>query len=154
MGSKNWEKLLLSFTDKKIPQSTKNKVLFKLCALWVYLLMVKVNTNKLGMDINNPKQKVSKRGICIYMAEHNKDFRAFYLNWKAKTYPPADKWLDKKTTARGQIGLDFYHNVICDKRKNWEGPYMYKFLSKYLKKITITAGKDRKRYEMKIPKLT
>ena len=65
------------------------------------------------------------------LAEHNKDFRAHYLNWKGKKYP--------KKTNRKKLGLNFYHNIICDKRKNWEGPFMYKFLSKHFKTITIIA---------------
>ena len=140
---KDFNKILSIIGNEKIPKSTRNKVLFKLAALWIYLLMVKVNTNKLGNDINRPKQKVSKRGICIYIAEHNKDFRAHYLNWKGKKYP--------KKNNRKKLGLNFYHNIICDKRKNWEGPFMYKFLSKHFKTITITEGADRKRYRIKTP---
>jgi len=140
---KDFNKTLAIIGNENIPKSTRNKVLFKLAALWMYLLMVKVNTNRLGNDINRPKQKLSKRAVCIYIAEHNKHFRSFYLNWKGKKYP--------KKKDRKKLGLNFYHNIICDKRKNWEGPFMYKFLSKYFKKITVTEGADRKRYEIKTP---
>ena len=146
---KDFDNVFRTIGNPKIPKSTRNKVLFKLSALWLYLLMVNANTNKLGDDINRPKEKLSKRGLCIYMAQYAKDFRAFYLNWKAKRYP-------RNMNRRKAIGLNFYHNVICDKRKNWEGPFMYKFLNKYFKTYKIIEGKEghRVRRLTKIPKLT
>tara|TARA_R100001377_G_scaffold5231_1_gene3018 strand:- start:354 stop:812 length:459 start_codon:yes stop_codon:yes gene_type:complete len=147
---KDFNNVLRIFGNPKIPASTRNKVLFKLGALFLYMLMVKANTNKLGNDINRPKQKLSKRSLCIYMAQHTKDFRAFYLNWKAKSYP-------RNMNKRKELGLNFYHNVICDKRKNWEGPFMYKFLNKHIKTFKIIEGKEaghRIRRLAKIPKLT
>jgi|TARA_B110000881_G_scaffold185115_1_gene173176 hypothetical protein len=113
--------VLKAAENKKIPASTRNKTKFKLHALKIYFLMVKINSDP-------KKKKLSKRNLCIYIAEHNDSFKNLYTKYKSKTYPPADKWIDKKTTARGQIGLDFYHNIICDKRKNWEMPFAFKYL--------------------------
>jgi len=142
---KDFLNLLEQQRDSRIPASTKNKTWFKLMALWLYLLMIEANTNKLGKDVYRPKKKLSKRSICIYMAQHNKSFRAFYLAYKKKKYP-------KNMNRRKEIGLNFYHNIICDKRKNWESPFIYKLLRTAVKKVFVFEGKDRKRVWFKIPR--
>lgn len=107
-----------------IPQSTKNKHWFKILALFIYKLIVDNNTNKLGNEIGK-KKPISKRGVCIYMAQHNKEFRTYYLYWKATGRKRSDKHYPKSMEERKKIGLDFYHNVVTDKRKNKEIDTLY-----------------------------
>ena len=73
------DNLMLSLTKNKITESTRKETEFKLGALFVYLLMIKVNTKK---EVNNIKNKLSKKSICIYMAEQIKEFRMLYLYYK------------------------------------------------------------------------
>ena len=60
------DNLILSLTKNKITESTRKETEFKLGALFVYLLMIKVNTKK---EANNIKKKLSKKSICIYMPQ-------------------------------------------------------------------------------------
>ena len=106
---------------KKTPQSTLNKTWFKACALFIYRLMLEANTDKLGNKIGT-KKKISKRDLCIYIAQHNKQFRKVYLLLKPnKKYPRADQMKERE-----EIGLDFYHNVVVDNRRNKELETLWK----------------------------
>ena len=78
------DNLILSLADKKITKFTRNETEFKLGALFVYLLMIKVNAKKIGNNTNNLKKKLSKKSICIYMAEQIKEFKMLYLYYKKK----------------------------------------------------------------------
>ena len=60
---------------KDVPQSTINKTLFKLLALFLYREIYNHNTNKLGNEIGT-KKPISKRELCIWIASFNKPFRA------------------------------------------------------------------------------
>ena len=128
------DSLILSLTKNKISESTRKETEFKLGALFVYLLMIKVNTKKVG---NNIKQKLSKKIICIYMAEQIKEFRMLYLYYKKNKYPQMEK--------RKQIGLDFYNKIVCDKQKNWEAPFVYKKLTKYCRAIYTIEDIEKKK---------
>jgi len=134
------DNLILSLTKDKITKSTRKETEFKLGALFVYLLMIKVNIKK---GDNNIKKKLSKR-ICIYMAEQIKEFRMLYLYYKKKNYPEMEK--------RKQIGLDFYNNIVCDKQKNWEAPFVYKKLTKHCRTIYAIEDIEKKKYKIKISK--
>ena len=112
--------LMSSLTKNKITESYRKETEFKLGALFVYLLMIKINTKK---GDNNTKEKLSKKSICIYMAEQIKEFRMLYLYYKKNKYPRMEK--------RKQVGLDFYNNIVCEKQKNWEAPFVYKKLTKH-----------------------
>ena len=135
------DNLILSLTKNKIAESTIKKTEFKLGALFVYLLMIKVNIKKKD---NNIKKKLSKKSICIYMAEQIKEFRMLYLYYKKNKYPLMEK--------RKQIGLDFYNNIVCDKQKNWEAPFVYKKLTKYCQTIYTIEDIEQKKYKIEISK--
>ena len=135
------DNLILSLANNKISKSTRKETEFKLGALFVYLLMIKVNTKK---EANNIKKKLSKKSICIYMAEQIKEFRMLYLYYKKNKYPRMEK--------RKQVGLDFYNNIVCDKQKNWETPFVYKKLTKHCQTIYTIEDIDKKKYKIKISK--
>ena len=135
------DNLILSLAKNKITKSTRKEAEFKLGALFVYLLMIKVNTKK---EDSNANKKLSKIYICIYMAEQIKEFRMLYLYYKKNKYPRMEK--------RKEIGLDFYNNVICDKQKNWEAPFVYKKLRKHCRTIYTIEDIEKKKYKIKISK--
>ena len=135
------DNLILSLAKNKITKSTRKEAEFKLGALFVYLLLIKVNTKK---EDSNANKKLSKIYICIYMAEQIKEFRMLYLYYKKNKYPRMEK--------RKEIGLDFYNNVICDKQKNWEAPFVYKKLTKHCRTIYTIEDIEKKKYEIKISK--
>ena len=82
------DSLMLSLTKNKITKSVRKETEFKLGALFVYLLMIKVNKKK---GDNSIKKKLSKKNICIYMAEQIKEFRMLYLYYKKNKYPRMEK---------------------------------------------------------------
>ena len=133
--------LILSLAKNKITEFTRKETEFKLGALFVYLLMIKVNKKK---GDNSIKKKLSKKNICIYMAEQIKEFRMLYLYYKKNKYPRMEK--------RKQIGLDFYNKIVCDKQKNWEAPFIFKKLTKYCQKIYTIEDIEKKKYKIKISK--
>ena len=135
------DNLILSLTKNKITEFTRKETEFKLGALFVYLLMIKVNIKKRD---NNIKKKLSKKNICIYMAEQIKEFRMLYLYYKKNKYPLMEK--------RKQIGLDFYNNIVCDKQKNWEAPFVYRKLTNYCQTIYTIEDIEKKKYKIKISK--
>ena len=135
------DNLILSLTKNKITEFTRKETEFKLGALFVYLLMIKVNAKKKDSNI---KKKLSKKSICIYMAEQIKEFRMLYLYYKKKKYPSIEK--------RKKVGLDFYNNIVCDKQKNWEAPFVYKKLTKHCRKIYTIGDIEKKKYKIKISK--
>jgi len=135
------DNLILSLAKNKITKSTRKEAEFKLGALFVYLLLIKVNTKK---EDSNANKKLSKIYICIYMAEQIKEFRMLYLYYKKNKYPRMEK--------RKEIGLDFYNNVICDKQKNWEAPFVYKKLRKHCRTIYTIEDIEKKKYKIKISK--
>ena len=100
------------------PQSTINKTLFKLLALFLYREMYNHNTNKLGNEIGT-KKPISKRELCIWIASFNKPFRAYYITLKGGGTYPTTPLMRKK------IGLRFYKNIVCDNRKNKEIDFIY-----------------------------
>jgi len=135
------DNLILSLAKNKITKSTRKEAEFKLGALFVYLLLIKVNTKK---EDSNANKKLSKIYICIYMAEQIKEFRMLYLYYKKNKYPRMEK--------RKEIGLDFYNNIICDKQKNWEAPFVYKKLRKHCRTIYTIEDIEKKKYKIKISK--
>ena len=132
---------ILSLASNKTTKSIRKETEFKLGALFVYLLMLKVNTKK---GDNNTKEKLSKKSICIYMAEQIKEFKMLYLYYKKNKYPRMKK--------RKQVGLDFYNNIVCEKQKNWEAPFVYKKLTKHCRAIYTIEDIEKKKYKIKISK--
>ncbi len=114
-----------------IPQSTLNKHWFKCLALFIYKLHYENNTDKLGNEIGKNKP-ISKRDLCIWLAKKNKPFRAYYMRFKGQRKYPATPW------QRKNIGLRFYKNVVCDKRKNKEMDLIYNEFKK--------ANKGRRKF--------
>ena len=75
------------------------------------------------------------------MAEQIKEFRMLYLYYKKNKYPSIEK--------RKKVGLDFYNNIVCDKQKNWEAPFVYKKLTKYCRTIYTIEDIEKKKYKIK-----
>ena len=132
------DRLTLSLNNRSITKSNRNNIEFKLGALFVYLLMIKINRKKISNNANRLKKKLTKKSVCIYMAEHIKEFRMLYLYYVKKKYPQMKK--------RKKIGLDFYNNVVIKKQRNWEATFVYKKLVKHCKNIYSIENIDRKKY--------
>jgi hypothetical protein len=132
------ERLIASLSNSKTNKSVRNNAEFKLGALYVYLLMIKANKDRIG------KIKNSKKIICVHMAEKIKEFRMLYLYYKKNKYPRMEK--------RADIGLNFYHNIINDKKKKWESTVVYKKLTKHCRAIYSIEEIDKKKYKIKISK--
>ena len=131
------DSLILSLTENKITESTRKDTEFKLGTLFVYLLMIKVNKKK----DSSIKKKLSKKNICIYMAEQIMEFRMLYLYYKKNKYPRMEK--------RKEIGLDFYNNIVCEKQRNWETLSVYKKLMKHCRAIYTIEDIEMKKYKIK-----
>ena len=135
------DRLILSLNNSTITKSNRNNIEFKLGALFVYLLMIKINKKKINKDVNKFKDKLTKKSICIYMAEHIKEFRMLHLYYVKKKYP-----LMKK---RKKIGLDFYNNIVTEKQRNWEATFVFKKLTKHCQNIYAIENIDKKKYIIK-----
>lgn len=132
------DRLTLSLNNSAITKSKRNDIEFKLGALFVYLLMIKINKKKLSNITSKLKNKLTKRSICIYMAEHIKEFKMLYLYYVKKKYPQMKE--------RKKIGLDFYNKIITKKERNWEATFIYKKLTKHCQNIYDIENIDRKKY--------
>ena len=131
------DSLMLSLTKNKITKSVRKETEFKLGALFVYLLMIKINTEKGNKNIN---KKLLKKNICVYMAEKIKEFRMLYLYYKKNKYPQMKK--------RKKIGLDFYNNIVLKKQRNWEATFVFKKLVKHCRDIYAIEDIDKKKYKI------
>ena len=132
------DRLIFSLTNSTTTKSSRNNIEFKLGALFVYLLMIKINKKKFSNNASKLKNKLTKKSICIYMAEHIKEFRMLYLYYVKKKYPQMKK--------RKRIGLDFYKNIVAKKQRNWEATFVYKKLIKHCQNIYAIENIDRKKY--------
>ena len=132
------ERLTLSLKNSTITKSNRNNIEFKLGALFVYLLMIKINKKKISNNRSKLKNKLTKKSICIYMAEHIKEFKMLYLYYVKKKYPQIKQ--------RKKIGLDFYNNIVAKKQRNWEATFVYKKLIKHCRNIYTIENIDRKKY--------
>ena len=135
------DKLILSLKNSTITKSNRNNIEFKLGALFVYLLMIKINKKKINKNVSKFKNKLTKKSICIYIAEHIKEFRMLHLYYVKKKYP-----LMKK---RKKIGLDFYNNIVTEKQRNWEATFVFKKLTKHCQNIYAIENIDKKKYIIK-----
>ena len=135
------DRLTLSLNNSTITKSNRNNIEFKLGALFVYLLMIKINKKKINKNVSKFKNKLTKKSICIYMAEHIKEFRMLHLYYVKKKYP-----LMKK---RKKIGLDFYNNIVTEKQRNWEATFVFKKLTKHCQNIYAIENIDKKKYIIK-----
>ena len=132
------ERLILSLNNSTTTESNRNNIEFMLGALFVYLLMIKINKKKISNNASKLKNKLTKKSICIYMAEYIKEFRMLYLYYVKKKYPQMKK--------RKKIGLHFYNNTIIKKKINWEAAFVYKKLTKHCQNIYAIENIDRKKY--------
>ena len=132
------DRLTLSLNNSAITKSKRNDIEFKLGALFVYLLMIKINRKKISNNASKLKNKLTKKNICIYMAEHIKEFRMLYLYYVKKKYPQMKE--------RKKIGLNFYNNIVIQKQRNWEATFVYKKLTKHCQNIYAIENIDRKKY--------
>ena len=135
------DRLTLSLNNRSITKSNRNNIEFKLGALFVYLLMIKINRKKISNNANRLKKKLTKKSVCIHMAEHIKEFRMLHLYYVKKKYP-----LMKK---RKKIGLDFYNNIVTEKQRNWEATFVFKKLTKHCQNIYAIENIDKKKYIIK-----
>jgi hypothetical protein len=134
------DQLTLSLNNNTITQSSRNKIEFKLGALFVYLLMIKINRKKICDNLSKIENKVTRRSVCIYMAENIKEFRMLYLYYVKKKYPQMKK--------RKKIGLDFYNNIVVKKQRNWEATFVFKKLVKHCRDIYAIEDIDKKKYKI------
>ena len=134
------DRLILSLNVNKITQSTRNKIEFKLGALFVYLLMIKINRKKINDNVEKIDNKVTRKSICIYMAENIKEFKMLYLYYVKKKYPQMKK--------RKKIGLDIYNNIVINKQRNWEATFVFKKLVKHCRDIYAIEDIDKKKYKI------
>jgi len=134
------DRVILSLNNNTITQSNRNKIEFKLGGLFVYLLMIKINKKKISDDVNKIKNKLTRKSICIYMAENIKEFRMLYLYYVKKKYPQIKK--------RKKIGLDFYNNIVIEKSRNWEATFVFKKLVKHCRDIYTIEDIDKKKYKI------
>ena len=134
------DRLTLSLSNNTITQSTRNKIKFKLGTLFVYLLMIKINRKKLNYNFNKFQNKITRKSICIYMAENIKEFRMLYLYYVKKKYPQMKK--------RKKIGLDFYNSIVIKESRNWEAPFVFKKLVKHCRDIYTIEDIDKKKYKI------
>jgi hypothetical protein len=134
------DRLILSLNNNTITQLTRNKIEFKLGALFVYLLLIKINRKEISDSVNKIKNKVTRKSICIYMAENIKEFRMLYLYYVKKKYPQIKK--------RKKIGLDFYNNIVIKKQRNWEATFVFKKLVKHCRDIYTIEDIDKKKYKI------
>ena len=132
------DRLTFSLTNSTTTKSSRNNIEFKLGALFVYLLMIKINKKNISNNASKLKNKLTKKSICIYMAEHIKEFRMLYLYYVKKKYPQMKE--------RKKIGLDFYNKIITKKERNWEATFIYKKLTKHCQNIYDIENIDRKKY--------
>ena len=132
------DRLTLSLNKSTITKSNRNNIEFKLGALFVYLLMIKINRKKISNNASKLKNKLTKKNICIYMAEHIKEFRMLYLYYVKKKYPQMKE--------RKKIGLNFYNNIVIQKQRNWEATFVYKKLTKHCQNIYAIENIDKKKY--------
>ena len=132
------DRLTLSLNKSTINKSNRNNIEFKLGALFVYLLMIKINRKKISNNASKLKNKLTKKNICIYMAEHIKEFRMLYLYYVKKKYPQMKE--------RKKIGLNFYNNIVIQKQRNWEATFVYKKLTKHCQNIYAIENIDKKKY--------
>ena len=61
-------------------------------------------------------KKASKRDMCIYMAEHMKEFRKMWLLLHPKKTYPSKKGFPGNN-ARRRLGISFYNSLIKDNRR-------------------------------------
>ena len=100
--------------------------------------MIKINRKKISNNASKLKNKLTKKNICIYMAEHIKEFRMLYLYYVKKNYPQMKE--------RKKIGLNFYNNIVIQKQRNWEATFVYKKLTKHCQNIYAIENIDKKKY--------
>ena len=64
-----------------IPKSVENRKRWRTVALFLFGIMWKANVDSRGKLKSGPAKgkKASKRDMCIYMAEHMKEFRKIWL---------------------------------------------------------------------------
>ena len=121
-------------------ESTKNRVIYSKEGLWVFMAMLKLNTNAKG-NHKGTKKKISKISLCRYMAEHNKLFRTVWLkNHPNKSYP-------KDTEGREAIGEAFYRSNVADMRRYVRRDDVEKEMRKMFKRPTEFKYFDKGKFK-------
>ena len=101
-----------------IPQSVEYRKNWKTVALFLFGIMWKANVDSKGKIKHGPGkgQKASKRDMCIYMAEHMKEFRKIWLQTHPKKTYPSKKGFPGNNQRR-RLGISFYNSLIKDNRR-------------------------------------
>ena len=101
-----------------IPQSVEYRKNWKTVALFLFGIMWKANVDSKGKIKHGPGkgQKASKRDMCIYMAEHMKEFRKIWLQTHPKKTYPSKKGFPGNNQRR-RLGISFYNSLIKDSRR-------------------------------------
>ncbi len=101
-----------------IPKSVENRKRWRTCALFLFGIMWKANVDSKGKIKHGPGkgQKASKRDMCIYMAEHMKEFRKIWLQTHPKKTYPSKKGFPGNNQRR-RLGISFYNSLIKDNRR-------------------------------------
>ena len=102
--------------------------------------MIKINRKKISDNGNKIENKITRKSICIYMAENIKEFKMLYIYYVKKKYPQMKK--------RKKIGLDFYNNIVIKKKRSWEATFVYKKLFKHCRDIYTIEDIDKKKYKI------
>ena len=101
-----------------IPKSVEYRKNWKTVALFLFGIMWKANVDSKGKIKHGPGKgkKASKRDMCIYMAEHMKEFRKMWLLLHPKKTYPSKKGFPGNN-ARRRLGISFYNSLIKDNRR-------------------------------------
>ena len=101
-----------------IPKSVEYRKNWKTVALFLFGIMWKAYVDSKGKIKHGPGkgQKASKRDMCIYMAEHMKEFRKMWLLLHPKKTYPSKKGFPGNN-ARRRLGISFYNSLIKDNRR-------------------------------------
>jgi hypothetical protein len=101
-----------------IPKSVENRKRWRTVALFLFGIMWKANVDNRGKLKSGPAKgkKASKRDMCIYMAEHMKEFRKVWLQTHPKKRYPSIKGFPGNNQRR-RLGISFYNSLIKDNRR-------------------------------------
>jgi len=124
-----------------IPKSVEYRKRWRICALFLFAVMLKGNdVGKNGIYTAGPHKgkRASKRDLCIYMAQHMKEFRRMWLECHpGKKYPPRDQFPLSNKGPRAKLGISYYNSLIKDRRRFKDVAFYQKIFKGSGIKITV-----------------
>ena len=134
-----------------IPKSVENRKRWRTCALFLFGIMWKANVDSKGKIKHGPGkgQKASKRDMCIYMAEHMKEFRKIWLQTHPKKTYPSKKGFPGNNQRR-RLGISFYNSLIKDNRRFKDTAILMKALKGSGLPIKVWDNLGKKQTTMKL----